>query len=644
VKVYAHEVDGILRHRDAANETNDVGDVSGHGRSGALLSYVTIIWSVVAACALLLAIMYGLVWAMDRQARASLAFACEALAIVGLVVMELGMMRASSAESWGEWVRWNQVPIFLRVAGTVFFIRAYFGTGRAWLMWFIIAGRGVILLLGFAVDPNFNFERIDSISHINFLGEPVTVLGHGVRASWQWFATLTSLLIPLFVIDASIPLWRKGTREARRKVLVIGGATIVTSLLGTTYSQLMILWGVPLPALLSPPYLIMLAVMTAEMSRDTLRASRLARELRDSESRLHLAASAAGLGLWTWDARLNRIWATAPAYRMLGLPEDRPADVASVVSRIHVQDLERVDRVWRQGAQSGDEVDVQFRVTHPSGTTRWIAARGRAEVDARGDLGSIQGVLRDVTEQLATREEIEELRRELAHAGRVSVLGTLSSSLAHELGQPLGAILLNTEAAELLLQHPQPDLDEIRHILADIRRDDSRAAEVIDRLRKLLKRGQMDTAPLSIEALAQDVVTLLRSDAINRHVILEFFGENGVPFIRGDRVHLSQVLINLVMNGMDAVAQLPPAQRHVVLRAHADGRGFVEVSVADCGPGIEAALLAKIFDPFFTTKSNGMGMGLSVSRTIVEAHGGKLWAENRPQGGAVFLMTLPVAT
>ncbi len=610
---------------------------------GAGVSYVTIIWSVVAACSLLLAVMYGLVWAMDRQARANLAFACEALAIVGLVVVELGMMHASTAESWGEWVRWNQVPIFLRVAATVTFVRVYFGTGRPWLMWFIIASRAAIMLIGFVVDPNFNFERIDSIGRIDFLGEQVTVVGHAVPASWQWFATFTSLLIPIFVIDAAITLWKQGTREARRKVIVIGGATVMSSLLGTTYSQLMILWGVPLPALLSPPYLLMLAAMTVELSRDTLRASRLARELRDSESRLHLAASAAGLGLWIWDGHVNRVWATRPAHEMFGIDEDGYVDLATVASRIDLRDLERMERAWRKGAQSMEEVDIQFRVVRPDGTRRSIAARGRAELDSRGALRSIQGVLRDVTEQISAREEIEELRRELAHAGRVSVLGTLSSSLAHELGQPLGAILLNTEAAELLLQRPNPDLDEIRQILADIRRDDSRAAEVIDRLRKLLRRGQMDALPLSIETLAQDVVTLLRSDAINRHVTLEFLSESALPVIRGDRVHLSQVLINLVMNGMDAVADLPREQRHVVVRARTDDRGFVEVSVTDSGAGIESGALSRIFEPFFTTKANGMGMGLSVSRTIVEAHAGKLWAENNPRGGAIFLVTLPAA-
>jgi PAS domain S-box-containing protein len=382
--------------------------------------------------------------------------------------------------------------------------------------------------------------------------------------------------------------------------------------------------------------------MTFELSRDTLRASRLARELRDSESRLELAASAAGLGLWTWNAQKNQLWATAPAQAMFGLGPSEVVDLERLRALIDPDDIRQIESVWAQAAESRTEAEVQFRVRLPDGTRRLLAARGRTGSDERGRVVSVQGVLRDVTEQIRAREENEELRRDLAHAGRVSVLGTLSSSLAHELGQPLGAILLNTEAAELLLQSPDPDLDEIRQILADIRRDDYRAAEVIDRLRKLLKRRQMDFAPVSVEMLVKDVASLLRSDAINRHVTLDCGSEDGLPLVRGDRVHLSQVLINLVMNGMDAVAEMPPAQRVVTLRARADGRGFVEVSVADSGAGIKPEHLQKVFDPFFTTKPNGMGMGLSVSHTIIDAHGGKLWAENGAHGGAVFLVTLPV--
>lgn len=604
------------------------------------MSYITIIWSVVAACSLLLALIYGMVWIMDRQARASLAFACMALAIIGSVVVEIGMMHATTPETWGEWVRWSQVPIFVRVAATVAFIRLYFGLGRTWLMGLIIGLRLAIMLVGFAVDPNFVFDRIDSIEQIVFLGETVTVLGDAVPADWQWVATFTSLLFLIFVIDASVQLWRTGTSDARRKSIVIGGATFISAALGTVYTQLMIWEEIQAPVMLSPPYLIMLGAMTFELSRDTLRASRLARELRDSEARLDMAASAAGLGLWAWDSRRRRFWMTSPALGMFGFKTNGWVEVENVRSRIHPDDVERVEMVWREGAASCDEVEVQFRVMPPDGPTHWIAARGRAEIETPGGVMSFQGVLRDVTEQLSSREEIEELRRELAHAGRVSVLGTLSSSLVHELSQPLGAILLNAEAGELLLQRPDPDLDEIRQILTDIRRDDIRAAEVIDSLRKLLKRRQLEFAPVCVEALVQDVAVLMKSDAIARNVTLDCRSEAALQ-VRGDRVHLSQVLINMIMNGMDAVADMPSSMRHVSVQARANGGGQVELAVIDSGTGVPDPIMPRIFEPFFTTKAAGMGMGLSVSRTIVDAHGGKLWAENRAEGGATFRVTLP---
>jgi PAS domain S-box-containing protein len=604
------------------------------------MSYVTVTWSVIAACALLLALMYGVVWLLDRRARAALAFSFESLAIVGSVVVELGMMYSTTPEEWGEWVRWNQVPILVRTAALMAFIRFYFETGRPWLMWSVIGTRVVVLVAGFLMDPNFNFSRIDSIDRIPFLGEQITIVGQAVTSPYQWFATLSAYLVLVAVADASITLWRKGTRDARRKVVVIGGAVFLSWAVGSTYTQLMVYGDVRLPALLAPPYLIMLAAMTFELSRDALRASRLARELRDSEARLELAASAAGLGLWLWNPQRNRLWVTSPARAMLGLRETDPLDIAWVRSIIDPADLTRVEKVWRQSASGALEAEVQFRVRLPDGSTRLLAARGRAETDEQGKTTSVQGVLRDVTEQARVLEENEVLRREVAHSDRVSMLGTLSSSLAHELGQPLSAILANTQTAEVLLQRPNPDLHELLEILGDIRRDDRRATEVIDRLRKLLKRGEMDIAPLSPELLVQDVAALLRLDAAARSIRLECVCEPGLPPIRGDRVHLAQVLLNLIMNGMDAVAHQPAAQRHVALRARAHADGSVEFTVDDSGPGIETALLTKVFEPFFTTKPNGMGMGLSVSRTIVDAHQGRLWAENSSRG-ARFHVTLP---
>ena len=607
------------------------------------MSYVTVIWSVIAAGSLLLAVMYGGVWILDRRQRASLAFAFEALAIVLSVIVELGLMRSESASEWGEWVRWNQVPVLLRTAALVAFIHFYFGTGRPWLMAATVGTRVFIAIASFVMDPNFNFSRIDSIAHTRFLGEEVTVVGSAVTSPYQWFATFSVALVLVFVIDASLTLWRQGTPEARRKAVVIGGASLLSWGIGVTYTQFMVYQEIRLPVLLSPPYLVMLAAMTFELSRDTLRASRLARELRASQARLDLAASAAGLALWSWDPATNRTWTTRAARDMFGLAADEPFEIERVFPMIDADDAAAVTRVWRHAVVSGAEAETQFRARLPDGSSRWLLVHGRAERDAANRLLSVQGVLRDITGQHRAREENEELRRELAHAGRISVLGTLSSSLAHELGQPLGAILLNTEAAELLLKRPDPDLNEIRQILADIRRDDHRAAEVIERLRKLLKRRQMDFAPISVESLVNDVAALLKSDVIARHVTLDCSSEGELPSVQGDRVHLSQVLINLVINGMDAVAHLPPAQRHVSLRARVDGRGFVELAVGDSGPGIAPNLLAKVFEPFFTTKPNGMGMGLSVSRTIIDAHGGRMWAENGPLAGAVFIVTLPVS-
>jgi len=479
------------------------------------MSYVTVIWSVIAAGSLLLAVMYGGVWILDRRQRASLAFAFEALAIVLSVIVELGLMRSESASEWGEWVRWNQVPVLLRTAALVAFIHFYFRTGRPWLMAATVGTRAIIAIASFVMDPNFNFSRIDSIAHTRFLGEKVTVVGSAVTSPYQWFATLSVALVLVFVIDASLTLWRQGTPEARRKAVVIGGASLLSWGIGVTYTQFMVYQEIRLPVLLSPPYLVMLAAMTFELSRDTLRASRLARELRASQARLDLAASAAGLALWSWDPATNRTWTTRAARDMFGLAADEPFEIERVFPMIDADDAAAVTRVWRHAVVSGAEAETQFRVRLPDGSLRWLLVHGRAERDAANRLLSVQGVLRDITGQHRAREENEELRRELAHAGRISVLGTLSSSLAHELGQPLGAILLNTEAAELLLKRPDPDLNEIRQILAQ------RPAFLHERIaqqpgigHRLLTLAKTGVEPDPLRQLARKCLDFLQDDAI----------------------------------------------------------------------------------------------------------------------------------
>ncbi len=239
--------------------------------------------------------------------------------------------------------------------------------------------------------------------------------------------------------------------------------------------------------------------------------------------------------------------------------------------------------------------------------------------------------------------EFQQLRLALAHSSRVSTLGQLASSLAHELNQPLGAILRNAEAGEMLLAQDSPDLPEIRAILSDIRLDDQRAGWVIDRMRALLKRRDVEQTVFPIQALLHDTEALARQDAIARKVRLTFQVPSHLPLVLGDQIQLQQVLLNLLLNAMDAMGKQPVETRHLGVGCRRVEGGMVEFSVRDSGPGITPEAFPRLFEPFFTTKTQGMGLGLPISRTIIEAHGGKLWAEAGQKNGACFHFTVPVA-
>jgi signal transduction histidine kinase len=231
---------------------------------------------------------------------------------------------------------------------------------------------------------------------------------------------------------------------------------------------------------------------------------------------------------------------------------------------------------------------------------------------------------------------------ELAHVNRQATSGELSSSIAHELNQPLGSILTNAEAAELILKSDNPDLGEVREILADIKRDDQRAGEVIRRLRNFLKRTPFETRELDLNEIIGEAFKFLSVQASARNVALYLQTAPGTLRIKGDPIQLQQVILNLVVNAMDAMAAIPYG-RTVIGRTELNGESSVVISISDSGPGIPADKLAQVFDPFFTTKAQGMGIGLSIARTIILAHKGQIWAENQSGGGAAFHFTLPLA-
>jgi len=239
--------------------------------------------------------------------------------------------------------------------------------------------------------------------------------------------------------------------------------------------------------------------------------------------------------------------------------------------------------------------------------------------------------------------EFLRLQNQLAQVSRVATLGELTASLAHELNQPLAAILSNTEAMQFLLRAEKPDLDEIGVALQEIADNDTRATEIIKRFRALFKRGELRKSTFSASELFDAVQRVIRSQAAIRGVSLRFECPPSLPGVIAEPIPLQQVLLNLLLNAFDAVCVIDGGRREVAVRAAQPQQGFIQIAVHDSGKGLPPDLMARLFDPFFTTKPDGMGMGLAVARTIVEAHGGRLWANNGAGGGAVFEFTVPAA-
>jgi len=305
------------------------------------------------------------------------------------------------------------------------------------------------------------------------------------------------------------------------------------------------------------------------------------------------------------------------------------------VEFFHRMDLEVMDTLKERFIPEEHLTDAQ-------GEVRWLQTVKRPILDKDGSANQVLGASTDITLRKQAESELQHNRQELAHVTRISTMGELAASLAHELNQPLTAILSNAQAAQRFMAANPADLEEVREILKDIVQDDSRASEVIQRMRALVKKEEVAFVPLDLGEVIRDVARLVQSDAglLNVDVALEL--NFGLPLVRGDRVQLQQVVLNLMLNAFDAMKDCLVNERQVVLQAEQDGARMTKVTVRDRGPGVRGDKLEKIFQPFYTTKRDGLGMGLSISRSIIEDHGGRLWAENNPDRGATFCFTLPV--
>ena len=374
---------------------------------------------------------------------------------------------------------------------------------------------------------------------------------------------------------------------------------------------------------------------------DALTTLLMFRHLQDSEARLEDAQRIAHVGYWARDLDTDRLTWSDETYRIFGLPpQERTIDVAGLQKLIHQEDRHMV-RAAAAALGGGARYDVEFRVVRPGGEVRIVHSQSNVMRDEAGRPRRMFGTVQDITERRRAEEALREAQAELAHVTRVLTLGEMTASIAHEVNQPLAGVTTNGNAGLRWLARDPPNLEEARECLQRIIRDGNRASEVIARMRTFARKATPQKAPLAINDVIAEVLALADSELRRHRVALHTDLAAGLPPVWGDRVQVQQVLLNLVLNGVEAMRGVTDRPRALLVRSQPEEAEAIRIAVQDAGTGIAPQDLERVFTAFYTTKPAGLGMGLAISRSIVEAHGGRLWATPNDGPGATVQFTLP---
>ena len=477
------------------------------------MSLLTVAWSVCASACMILGLIQLLFWLRNRKLYAYLLSSLMAFSAGISAMLELGLLFTESLSTYRTLMRWENVAIFMILVPMTWFIQVYFRTGRRWLAITITLLWTLGILVNFLSPHSLTFTEVSELQRLPAFWGEVFTIPLGTENPWKVLADISSLLIIIYVGDASVLLWRQGDK---RKAVVIGGGIILFILSAGIHTPLVDAGIVATPYMISFAFLAIVVAMSYQLAADALRTAVYVQELQQSQ-----------------------------------------------------RDMERL--------------------------------------------------------------------------ARTNLLGELSSAIAHELNQPLTSILSNAQAGRRLLAAEDANLADIGEILDDIARDDRRAADIIQRLRELLQTGTVMHEQFDINVVLQETIDLLDTDVRDLGVTLTLALEKDLLVLQAGRTEIQQIVINLLLNAMSALRDTLPGQRHIHIRT-ARQNNNISITVSDNGRGIPEEDLPHIFDAFFTRKSDGLGMGLAISRRIIEAYGGRILADNVATGGASFTFTLPITS
>ena len=391
---------------------------------------------------------------------------------------------------------------------------------------------------------------------------------------------------------------------------------------------------------------LLINIRERERVEDALREQLTERRRAEEERRRNEAYLAEGqrisqTGSWGWNVATGELFWSQEHFRIFGFdPETAKPSYPMFLEKIHPQDRALVEQKFDRAVRGKSDLEMEYRIILADGSIKHLQSLGHPVIGKSGDLIEFVGTVMDVTERKRAEEALHEAQADLARVTRVMTMGELTASIAHEINQPLAAVMTNANACLRWLAGPMPNLDEAREAVTRINRDGKRASDVIDRIRALVKKSTTEKARVDLNEAIQEVVGLVQSEIQKNGVTLRMELATDLPQILGNRVQLQQVILNLVMNGIEAMSEITDRSRDLLIRSGKYESDKLLVAVQDSGVGIDWQNLEKLFDAFYTTKSQGMGMGLAISRSIVESHGGRLWALPNEGPGATFQFTL----